>query len=294
MRWISVRSTIERDANGKAIRLVGAHTDVTEQVMAEQALRQSEAEFRTLAEAVPHHVWTARPDGLLNWFNPRVYEYAGSGPGELDGEKWGGSFIPTMFRARSPHGPGDHASGEAYEVEFRLRRADGAFRWFLARAVPARDAQGRSSRWIGTNTDVHDQKLIAGELAELNATLAQRVEEKTRERDRIWNVSQDLLLVADRNGVWKTVNPAWTRTLGWSEAELLNRTSEWLEHPDDGGHHAGPGQKARRSEPPSGSKAAFATRTDRTAGCPGPASRTRTTSTRSRATSPPRRPRPNG
>ena len=77
--------------------------------------------------------------------------------------------------------------------------------------------------------------MIAGELARLNATLAERVEEKTRERDRIWNVSQDLLLVADRNGIWQTVNPAWTRTLGWSEAELLNRTSEWLEHPDDGG-----------------------------------------------------------
>ena len=122
-RWISVKSTIERDADGKAIRLVGAHTDVTEQMMAEQALRQSEERFRKLAD----------------------------------------------------------------------------------------------------------------QLAELNATLAQRVEEKTRERDRIWNVSQDLLVVADRKGVWQTVNPAWTWTLGWSEAELLNRTSEWLEHPDDGG-----------------------------------------------------------
>jgi PAS domain S-box-containing protein len=76
---------------------------------------------------------------------------------------------------------------------------------------------------------------LADQLADLNATLAQRVEEKTRERDRIWNVSQDLLLVADRAGVWRTVNPAWTRTLGWSEAELLDRTSQWLEHPDDGG-----------------------------------------------------------
>ena len=122
-RWISVRSTIERDENGRAIRLVGAHTDVTEQVAAEQALRQSEERFRKLAD----------------------------------------------------------------------------------------------------------------QLAELNATLAQRVEEKTRERDRIWNVSQDLLLVADRAGIWRTVNPAWTRTLGWSEAELLGRTSQWLEHPDDGG-----------------------------------------------------------
>ena len=76
---------------------------------------------------------------------------------------------------------------------------------------------------------------LADQLAELNATLAQRVEKKTRERDRIWNVSRDLLLVADRAGVWRTVNPAWTRTLGWSEAELLGRTSQWLEHPDDSG-----------------------------------------------------------
>src|ERR1700719_2202105 len=120
-RWISVKSTIERDDEGKALRLVGAHTDVTEQVMAERALRQSEERYRKLAD----------------------------------------------------------------------------------------------------------------QLAELNATLAQRVEEKTRERDRIWNVSQDLLVVTDRDGVWQTVNPAWTKTLGWSEAELLNRTSEWLEHPDD-------------------------------------------------------------
>jgi PAS domain S-box-containing protein len=234
-RWISVKSTIERDASGKPIRLVGAHTDVTEQVVVEQALRQSEEEFRTLAEAVPHHVWTAAPDGLLNWFNPRVYEYAGSGPGELDGEKWGKIVHPDDAPGAVAAWTRAIGRGEAYEVEFRLRRADGAFRWFLARAVPARDARGEIVRWIGTNTDVHDQKLIAGELAELNATLAQRVEEKTRERDRIWNVSQDLLLVADRNGVWRTVNPAWTRTLGWSEAELLNRTSEWLEHPDDGG-----------------------------------------------------------
>jgi PAS domain S-box-containing protein len=234
-RWISVRSTIERDRRGKAIRLVGAHADVTEQVVAEQALRQSEVEFRTLAEAVPHHVWTARPDGLLNWFNPRVYEYAGYSPGELDGDQWSKIVHPDDLASAVAVWMQAIGSGNAYEVEFRLRRADGAFRWFLARAVPARGEKGEIIRWIGTNTDVHDHKLIAGELAELNATLAQRVEEKTRERDRIWNVSQDLLLVADRNGIWRTVNPAWTKTLGWSEAELLNRNSEWLQHPDDDG-----------------------------------------------------------
>jgi PAS domain S-box-containing protein len=234
-RWISVRATIERDEKGKPLRLVGAHTDVTEQVEAQLALRRSDEDFRTLAEAVPHHVWTARPDGSLNWFNPRVYEYAGSGPGELDGENWGKIVHPEDIPGAVAAWTEAIGTGHAYEIEFRLRRADGAYRWFLARAVPARDGHGEIVRWIGTNTDVHDQKRIGDELAELNATLAQRVEEKTRERDRIWNVSQDLLLVADRDGVWRTVNPAWTRTLGWSDAELLNRTSEWLEHPDDGG-----------------------------------------------------------
>jgi PAS domain S-box-containing protein len=171
----------------------------------------------------------------LNWFNPRVYEYAGSRPGELDGDQWSRIVHPDDLPGAVAVWTQAIANGKAYEVEFRLRRADGAFRWFLARAVPARDDKGEIIRWIGTNTDVHDHKLIAGELAELNATLAERVEEKTRERDRIWNVSQDLLLVADRNGVWRTVNPAWTKTLGWSEAELLNRTSEWLQHPEDDG-----------------------------------------------------------
>jgi PAS domain S-box-containing protein len=202
---------------------------------AEQALRQGEEELRTLAEAIPHHIWTARPDGWLDWFNPRVYEYAGCSRGELDGDRWGKIVHPDDVAGALAAWTRAVGCGEPYEVEFRLRRADGAFRWFLARAVAARDQQGRIMRWIGTNTDVHDHKLIADQLAELNATLAQRVEEKTRERDRIWNVSQDLLLVAERNGVWRTLNPAWTRTLGWSEAELLNRTSEWLEHPDDNG-----------------------------------------------------------
>ena len=262
--------------------------------MAERALRQSEEEFRTLAEAVPHHVWTATPQGSLNWFNPRVYEYAGAGSGKLDGANWANIVHPDDLTGALAAWTRAIGSGKAYEVEFRLRRADGAYRWFLARAVPARDERGNIIRWIGTNTDVHDQKLIAGELAQLNATLAERVEEKTRERDRIWNVSQDLLLVADRNGIWQTVNPAWTRTLGWSEAELLNRTSEWLEHPDDGGITRAEVKSSAPPRPPSGSRAAFGTRTDPIAGCRGPVSPTAIPFMRWRATSPRRRPRPSG
>src|SRR6202790_5259118 len=137
-----------------------------------------------------------------------------------------------------------------YSVRYRIIRPnDGETRWISVKSAIERDQHGKAIRLVGAHTDVTEQvvadlalrqseerfRRLADQLAELNATLAQRVEEKTRERDRIWNVSQDLLVVAGRDGIWRTVNPAWTRTLGWSEAELLNRTSEWLEHPDDGG-----------------------------------------------------------
>jgi PAS domain S-box-containing protein len=146
----------------------------------------------------------------------------------------------------------DAVAGEVrdYNVQYRIvRPSDGETRWISVRSTIERDGQGRAIRLVGAHTDVTEQVMaeqalrqseeryrrLADQLAGLSATLAQRVAEKTRERDRIWNVSQDLLVVADRGGVWRTVNPAWTRTLGWSEAELLNRTSDWLEHPDDGG-----------------------------------------------------------
>jgi len=135
-----------------------------------------------------------------------------------------------------------------YNAKYRIiRPSDGETRWISVRSVIERDDQGRAMRLVGAHTDVTEQVLaeqalrrseeayrtLADQLVQLNETLEQRVQDKTRERDRIWSVSQDLLLVADRNGVWRTVNPAWTRTLGWSEAELLNRTSEWLDHPQD-------------------------------------------------------------
>lgn len=75
--------------------------------------------------------------------------------------------------------------------------------------------------------------LAEARLRDINDRLEQVVTDRTNERNRIWEVSRELLLVADLDGVWRSVNPAWTRKLGWTEAELIGRTSEWLEHPDD-------------------------------------------------------------
>jgi PAS domain S-box-containing protein len=207
--------------------------DIRERRAAQEALAESEAQFRTLAQAMPNHVWTAAPDGLLDWFNDRVYDYSGMARGSLDGEGWIATIHPDDVEPTAGRWADALASGDAYETEFRLRRADGVFRWHLARAVAVRGADGEITRWIGTNTDIEDQKTTAEALAELNANLAARVAEQAAERDRLWQTSQDLLAVLDAGGVFKAVNPAWTTVLGWKPKELVGTDHRRLVHPED-------------------------------------------------------------
>jgi len=124
-------------------------------------------------------------------------------------------------------------SGTPWEDTFPLRGRHGTYRWFLSRALPIRDEAGEVVRWFGTNTDITEQIEAEKALRELNETLEQRVKAEIRERLQIWNVSQDLLVVADLEGKYLSVNPAWTISLGWSEDDLVGRTSQWLLHPDD-------------------------------------------------------------
>src|SRR3984885_1983564 len=228
--------------------------DVTKDYLASVALREREAELARVQQI--GRVGGLEVDLTTGFRNRRSPEYLlihGLPPASAheSHEDWVRRIHPEDREAAEKRFR-DAVDGKIrdYNTQYRIiRPSDGETRWISVKSTIERDANGKALRLIGAHTDVTEQvateqalrqseelyRKLADQLAELNATLAQRVEEKTRERDRIWNVSQDLLVVADRNGIWRTVNPAWTRTLGWSEAELLNRTSEWLEHPDDGG-----------------------------------------------------------
>ena len=148
---------------------------------AEQAVRESEARFRLLAQSMPNHVWTSKPDGNLDWFNDRVYEYGGSAPGSLDGDGWAVLVHPDDIQFAAAVWAAARENGEQYEVRFRLRRYDGVYRWHIARAVPIHDGMGNVDYWVGTNTDIEDQKAAESRLSELAMTLEQRVEERTSE-----------------------------------------------------------------------------------------------------------------
>ena len=170
-----------RDLWGEVTGIFVEGTDVTATHVSLAALRESEVQFRTLAEAMLNHVWTATPDGNLDWFNGRAYEFSGAAAGELDGADWASIVHPDDIGAAQQQWAAALATGDLYEAEFRLRRADGVYRWHIARAVAQRGEDGTILRWIGTNTDIEDQKAATAALADLNSTLEQQVEERTAE-----------------------------------------------------------------------------------------------------------------
>jgi len=150
-------------------------------------LHEAEQQYRTLAELLPHTVWTSRPDGQLDYISRRGFEDTGLPAGDIS--QWQRAVHPEDLPRLNERWQHSLHTGEPYETEVRIRRADGRYRWHLIRALPRRDARGRIVRWFGTNADIDDQKqaLAAAEASEaqLRDVLAERerMEATLQERD---------------------------------------------------------------------------------------------------------------
>jgi len=132
----------------------------TEAEQAREALRTSEARYRFLAEAIPVQIWTAKPDGALNYVTQRVADYFGVSTETILGEGWLNLIHPEDVPHAVERWTHALTTGEPYEVEFRLRCADGEYRWHIARALPQVDESGKVVQWFGTNTDIEEQKRL--------------------------------------------------------------------------------------------------------------------------------------
>ena len=132
------------DESGRPRGAVGTFLDITERKRAEDALRESAERFRVLSEAMPQIVWTADATGARDYYNPRALEYAGASLSNLTGWNWTSIIHPEDREATLDAWRQAIATGQIYEIEHRLRRADGEFRWHLTRAVPLRNEQASS------------------------------------------------------------------------------------------------------------------------------------------------------
>ena len=168
-RTLLTRATAIRAEDGAITGAVAASMDLTAQVDTQRALRESEEKFRTITDAMPQMVWSSLADGQNDYSNRRWSEFTGLSDAELRGTSWVTIIHPDDLARLQALWAESLASGALFEIEHRLRHHSGEYRWVLNRALPVRDEAGRIIRWMGTVTDMHDQKLVAEELKAANA-----------------------------------------------------------------------------------------------------------------------------
>jgi PAS domain S-box-containing protein len=167
-RWVEATARPIKAPDGSVLEVMLIHEDVTERLLADRQLRASEAQFRTMADAMPQMVWSTLPDGYHDYYNRKWYEFTGVPAGSTDGEAWNGMFHPEDQPRAWEVWRHSLSTGEPYEIEYRLRHRSGEYRWVLGRALPVRNEQGAIVRWMGTCTDIHEQKQARDELLATN------------------------------------------------------------------------------------------------------------------------------
>jgi len=173
-----------QDEQGAITRWFGSNVDVSEQQRTEAAIRESEARFREMADCMPMIVWTARPDGFVDYYNERWYALTGQPRGEGGDPSWEPVLHPDDVQRCKDVWYASVRFGEAYELEYRfLDRVSGEYRWHLGRALPGREASGAVAKWFGTCIDIDDRKRLEDELRRLNEGLEARIREEVAARE---------------------------------------------------------------------------------------------------------------
>lgn len=191
-KWWDVSVTPILDADGRPEQLLAVSRDVTQALLAHRALARSEERYRILGNALPGVTWTATPDGLLDHISGSPSAARLPDTSRL-GDAWLNTVHPDDREAVRERWHASLASGEPYDAQFRVRLADGTYRWQLVRGLPQHDSAGTIVRWVGVNVDID----------------AQRRADETREQFvRLVETSDDFVCIADANGKATYVNAA--------------------------------------------------------------------------------------
>ena len=200
---------------------------------AEAAAR--ERQFRTLANSISQLAWMADEKGYIFWYNDRWYDYTGTTLEEMKGWGWQKVHHPDEVDRVVERIKVAFTTGEPWEDTFPLRSKTGEYRWFLSRALPIFDAEGKVARWFGTNTDITEQRELAQALRESRDQLEQKVTRRTAELSRTNEILRSILsnmgdavVVADKDNNFLVFNPAAERMFGKGAMEMP--PAEWSKH----------------------------------------------------------------
>jgi len=170
-RWVDFVYEPLREPDGSISGVMVHGVDLTDRISAENALRASEQRLRFVMDSMEQKIFTAASDGSIDYFNPAWLEFTGLSFAQL--KDWPRFVHPDDRDENVRSWRRATETGEPFQFEQRFRRADGAYRWHISRATAMKDAQGRVLMWIGSNTDIHEQRQSANELANLAAELSE-------------------------------------------------------------------------------------------------------------------------
>jgi PAS domain S-box-containing protein len=164
IHWINVVGKIFSDDARNILRMYGTVVDITSQKIALEEIKESEAKFRLLANAMPQQIWTADKNGNLNYFNQAVYDYSGLNSVDIENKGWLSIVHPDDLKLNIKKWTESVNTGIEFNMEHRFRNFKGEYRWQLSRAIPQMDDQGNIQMWIGSSTDIQEQKHFMQEL----------------------------------------------------------------------------------------------------------------------------------
>ncbi|WP_303463160.1 PAS domain S-box protein [Tamlana sp. 1_MG-2023] len=182
--WIKTQGKVFFDENNKPFKKFGTLRDITKEKLHQQELRESEQKFRLLADSMPQFIWTADIDGTLNYFNQSVYDYSGLSPEKVHND-WLEIVHPDDREENINLWFDSISTGRDFLFEHRFKRHDGEYRWQLSRAIPQKDVEGNITMWVGTSTDIQEQKMFTNELEKLVQQRTKELQEKNIDLEKI-------------------------------------------------------------------------------------------------------------
>ncbi|MDX2347834.1 MAG: PAS domain S-box protein, partial [Nitrospirota bacterium] len=210
--------------DGNLAGAVVTFRDVTERKQAEKKFKESEQKFRVMAETVPDILFTNQPDGSCDFVNQRLYEYTGLPSDSGLGFGWSKALHSDDLEHSKNKWLRTVNAGLPYEDRYRLISPNGTYRWFMARAIPVKNAEGRIEKWFGVSTDIHDLVQRDEALRQSEERLSYALE-ATREGVWDWDMKTDRVLFSKR----------WCENLGFAPEEVEPHVNSWktLVNPED-------------------------------------------------------------
>ncbi|WP_051209847.1 PAS domain S-box protein [Gelidibacter mesophilus] len=199
LHWIDAKGKVFYDENNQPNRLLGTVRDITEERNLQQQLLEREEKFRLLADSMPQHVWTSDPEGNLNYFNQSVYDYSGLTPEQIIKDGWIQIVHPDDWEENIKQWTAAVKTGNDFLIEHRFKDHKGDYRWQLSRAIPHKNADGTIKMWVGSSTDIQEQKMFTTELENMVQLRTNELEEKNLDLEKINKELQSFVYISSHD-----------------------------------------------------------------------------------------------